>query len=111
MSIKIALLKSSEDVIADIKEMYVGDNVVGYQLENPYIVKLYEKGSFNLEENEDTQGYDIFYNPWAPMSADKKFIIPSDWVVTIYEPHEDVKNSYVDKMEKMNECSTSTVSE
>jgi hypothetical protein len=111
VSIKVAMLKSGEDVISDIKEMYVGDNVIGYQLENPYVVKLYEKGNYNLESQEETTGYDIFFTPWTPLSADKKFVIPSDWVVTIYEPHEDVKNSYINKMEERSERSTSTISQ
>ena len=105
------MLKSGEDVISDIKEMYVGDNVIGYQLENPYVVKIYEKGNLNLGDGEESQGYDLFFTPWTPLSKDKKFIIPSDWVVTIYEPHDDVKNSYTNKMEERSERSVSAVSE
>jgi hypothetical protein len=104
------MLKSGEDVISDIKEMYVGETVVGYQLENPYVVKLYEKG-YILESEEESTGYNIFFTPWAPLSADKKFVIPSDWVVTIYEPHEDVKTSYINKMEQRSERSISAISE
>jgi hypothetical protein len=108
VTIKIAILKSYEDVISDIKEIYVDENVVGYQLENPYVVRLYEKGSLS---EENAPSYDIQYHPWAPLSADKKFMIPSDWVVTIYEPHEDVKNSYMNKMEERSERSISAISE
>ena len=32
MSVKIVILKSLEDVIAEVKEMVSGDNVVGYIL-------------------------------------------------------------------------------
>lgn len=105
------MLKSGEDVISDIKEIYIGENVVGYQIENPYIVRLYDKSNFSLETGEETQGYNLFFTPWTPLSKDKKFIIPSDWVVTIYEPHEDVKNSYTNKMEERSEYSISSVSE
>ena len=35
MSIKVALLKSGESVIADIKELVSDDNVCGYLFENP----------------------------------------------------------------------------
>ena len=104
------MLKSGEDVISDIKEIYIEDNVVGYQIEKPYVVRLMEKNSMFLqEETVKDLGYDMHFTPWAPLSADKKFVIPSDWVVTIYEPHDDVKNSYVKNMENRNERSSSTI--
>ena len=112
MSIKVVMLKSGEDVIADVKEIYVDDNVVGYQINRPYIVKLFEKQQMLLNENvEENLGYDILFTPWAPLSADKTFIIPAEWVVTIYEPHDDVKKSYNNKMEETNERSSSAISE
>ena len=117
MSIKVVMLKSGEDVIADVKEIYVDDNVVGYQIENPYIVRLWEKETILLQEETNQKGkeanqvlgYDIYFGPWAPLSVDKKFIIPADWVVTIYEPHNDVKKSYNNKMEEINERSSSSI--
>lgn len=112
MSIKIAMLKSGEDVIADIKEISFHDEggVVGYHLSNPYLVKLYES-NITLSEGdiETSNGYDIVFTPWAPLSQDKEFNILSDWVVTIYEPHEDVKSSYVNKMEKTHERSSDSI--
>ena len=109
MSIKVAMLKSGEDVISDIKEIFIGDNVVGYQIENPYTVRLLDKIHSLDGEPTATSEWDIFFSPWAPLSADKKFNISFDWVVTIYEPHEDVKNSYVNKMETNNEYSSSSI--
>ena len=35
MTVKLALLKSGEDVIADIQEMVVGEKVVGYIFNKP----------------------------------------------------------------------------
>ena len=40
MSIKIALLKSGESVIADIKELISDEKICGYLFKNPYIVDL-----------------------------------------------------------------------
>ena len=42
MSIKVALLKSGESVIADIKELISDDNICGYLLENPKIITYLE---------------------------------------------------------------------
>ena len=48
MTVKLILLKSGEDIIADVTEMVVGEEeerrVVGYFLEKPCIVKLREGG-------------------------------------------------------------------
>ena len=38
-------------------------------------------------------------SPWMVLSADKKMVIPTDWVVTIVEPLESVKKLYIDKKE------------
>ena len=46
MTIKILLLKSGEDVIADLKEMVSPDEkVIGYFLNKPCVVKLIPKDS------------------------------------------------------------------
>ena len=44
MTVKLILLKSGEDIIADITEMAVGEEenrrVIGYFLEKPCVVKM-----------------------------------------------------------------------
>ena len=43
MTVKLLLLKSNEDVIADVKELTIEERVIGYQLKNPYRVTYEEK--------------------------------------------------------------------
>ena len=90
MSVKLLILKSYEDVIADVKEMLSGDNVVGYFLDNPFIVRL-------EEESGDLPRRVSFY-PYAPLSKDKSIPIPCDWVVSIIEPLDEVKDSYLGQL-------------
>lgn len=87
MAVKLLVLKSYEDVIADVKEMLSGDKVVGYILNNPYVTRL-----------ENTEPPSVSFYPYVPLSADKSIPIPCDWVVSIVEPLEDVKNSYMEKL-------------
>jgi hypothetical protein len=87
MSVKLLVLKSYEDVIADVKEMLSGDKVVGYILNNPYVTRL---------EDGDTPS--VSFYPYIPLSADKSIPIPCDWVVSIVEPLEEVKTSYMEKI-------------
>lgn len=100
MTIKIAMLKSGEDVIADIKEVVFKDpetdkeKPVLYVFEKPYIVKLTEPRVL-LEEEAKTVS--ILFYPWAAMSKEKEFYVSQDWVVTLYEPQDDIKQSYLEK--------------
>ena len=55
MTIKILVLKSGEDVIADIKEMMTPDNkVMGYLLTKPCVVKLMSAAPLTAEEDMKT---------------------------------------------------------
>ena len=99
MTIKLMLLKSGEDIIADVTEMCVGEEedkkVIGYFLSTPCIVKMRDS-QILTEENEITQksSFQISLFPWMPLSEDKKIPVPADWVVTIVEPKEKLKKMY-----------------
>ena len=92
MTVKLALLKSGEDVIADIQEMIVGSQedqkVVGYFFNKPCGVRM--KTS---DENGD-KSYQISLYPWMPLSKDTRIPLPNDWVLSIVEPIETLKKMY-----------------
>jgi hypothetical protein len=97
MSIKLAILKSGEDIIADIKE-YVDDegNVVALIFENPVAVKLFSNKSVVDADNSDE--FSVSFTNWIPLSADTTIPVDKDWVVTIVEPVDAVKKSYEERM-------------
>ena len=41
MSVKLVMLKSGEDIIADVKELKSEEGIVGYYFHDPLIVKMY----------------------------------------------------------------------
>ena len=91
MTIKILLLKSGEDVIADLKEMVSPDEkVIGYFLNKPGVVKLIPKDS----EDESKRETAIRMYPWMPLAKEKDIPTPTDWVVTIVTPIEKVEQMY-----------------
>ena len=91
MTIKILLLKSGEDVIADVKEMVSSDEkVIGYFLNKPCVVKLITKDS----EDESKRETAIRMYPWMPLAKEKDIPLPTDWVVTIVTPLEKVEQMY-----------------
>jgi hypothetical protein len=103
MTVKLLLLKSGEDLIADVQEMVFGEDeekrVVGYFLTRPCIVKL-RTPNLQTEENEDRGsqkiGYQVTLHPWMPLTADEKIPVPSDWVVTMVNPTEKLKQMYIE---------------
>ena len=91
MTIKILLLKSGEDVIADLKEMVSPDEkVIGYFLTKPCVGKLIPKDS----EDESKKETAIRMYPWMPLAKEKDIPLPTDWVVTIVTPIEKVEQMY-----------------
>ena len=96
MTVKLVLLKSGEDIVADVSEMVVGDEndkdnpprVIGYYLNRPCVVRMTD--ARNLPElqkgNEQKQGYSVSLFPWMPLSKEDKIPIPADWMITMVEP-------------------------
>lgn len=97
MSIKIALLKSNEEVICDMKEVITDENKLAfYSFKHPYVVKI-ESRNYD-DEDEDTRRYSISYTPWIILTEDREFLINPDWVVTVYNPDPDIELSYTEKI-------------
>ena len=97
MSIKLALLKSGEEVIANIAEFRNSeDELVSYLFKKPYCVKI--KTSQVLVENESRPKHQLAYYKWMSLSKDDDIIVNRDWVVCISEPLDTVKKNYEEKV-------------
>jgi hypothetical protein len=98
MSVKLVILKSGEDVIADITEMVLKDDtkenkrVVGYFLTRPCGVTLNNRNLDIVDDNKDA--YQIKLFPWCPLTKDNRIPFPTDWVVTVVEPIDKLKEMY-----------------
>lgn len=101
MTVKLALLKSGEDVIADIKEAISEETnkIVSYIFSDPYVVKLTQPQILTEDtETPESRAYNISVYPWMPLSDDTDIAINPDWVVTIVEPAAKLKQSYEERM-------------
>ena len=97
MSVQLALLKSNEEVIADIKEYRDSeDKLVSYLFKDPYIVKV--KTSQVLVEEKGTPKHEVVYYKWMSLSKDDDIIVNKDWVVCISDPLDTIKKSYEERM-------------
>ena len=99
MSVKIALLKSGESVIADIKELISEDKVCGYLFTNPH--KMQISNSIFLTENpvEPEDGtVSVTFSSWILFTSDDEIPVRPDWIVTIVEPVKSIKEMYEEKV-------------
>ena len=98
MSTQLALLKSGEEVISDIKEIRQEetDELVSYLFKDPYCVKI--KTTQVLVEQETRPKHELAYYKWMSLSKDNDIIVNKDWVVCITDPLDTVKNNYEEKM-------------
>ena len=97
MTIKLLLLKSGEDIIADVSEVAVGEKdsqrVIGYFVEKPVVVKL--KDSHLVEEDKKT-ALQVSLYPWMPLTKTEKIPLSLEWVVTMVDPIDKLKQMYVE---------------
>ena len=102
MTIKLLLLKSGEDMIADITEMAYGEDndrrVVGYYLNKPCVIKMRDPNTLeDMSEGRGRKaGFEVSLFPWMPLSAEENIPIPADWVVTMVEPTAKLTEMYVE---------------
>jgi hypothetical protein len=116
MTVKLLLLKSGEDLIADVQEMVVGGEenprVIGYFLTKPCIVKM--RNPNVLTENTDgvqKSGFQVSLYPWMPLSKEEVIPLTTEWVVTIVTPTDKLADMYMEDVinyGKQNDQSNST---
>ena len=92
MTIKVLVLKSGEDVIADVQEMMSSsDQVIGYFLNKPCVVKLQAKEALS-------QDVSVRMHPWMPLARETMIPVSADWVVTMVTPVEKIQEMYVNQV-------------
>ena len=96
MSVKLAVLKSGEQVIAEAKELVSEEKVRGYLFTRPHKVLTSQPMLLN-EESKDDNSLEVTLSPWILLSADTEVVVPTDWVVTIVEPIASVVKMYQEK--------------
>ena len=93
MAIKLTLLKSGELLISDAKELVSEETQTepyAYVLTNPHSV-------ITSHSNESSEKIDVIFRPWIVLSKDNQMVVPTDWVVTIVEPLDSIREMYVEK--------------
>ena len=93
MSVKLALLKSGEVLISDIKELIDDEKVIGYLFVKPKKVDM-STPMFLSEENDTESSVEVSLSSWFLITDDEEFAIPKDWIVTVMNPVDRVIQMY-----------------
>ena len=96
MTVKLALLKSGEEVISEITEMITEKQVVvGYYFENPCRAIL-TTPEIEVDEEQALakKPVSIKLLPWLPLADEEKIPVVADWVISIVEPQPKLKELY-----------------
>ena len=99
MTVKLFLLKSGEDIITDAEEMLYGEGdnqrVVGYYLGKPCIIRMKNQSVVSEDDTEKKAQVGISLFPWIPLTKDTRIPVAADWVITITEPVDNLKEMYI----------------
>ena len=95
MSIQLVLLKSGEELVADLREIVDRDTGQSMQLVliKPVRVAVVQQGV--LAENANPGESVLSFVPWLSTSKSEEYFIKEDWTVTICEPTDDIRESYI----------------
>ena len=91
-------------MIADVREIKSGKDVVGYFFDDPLTLDYEsdEEPEVLLESKTETKynsKVSISFFPWIPLSAERKNIpCSADWIVTIVKPQEQLIKLYEEKV-------------
>ena len=97
MSVQLVLLKSGEEVIADVKELRDdSDDLLSYVFKNPYTIKI--KTAQVLMEGKGSPKHEAVYYRWMSLSKDTDIIVNKDWIVCITDPIDTIKTSYEERL-------------
>tara|TARA_B100000902_G_C27076829_1_gene796881 strand:- start:244 stop:606 length:363 start_codon:yes stop_codon:yes gene_type:complete len=96
MAIELVLLKSGEELIADVREIIDRETnkPISVVLFKPVRVVVQQPGL--LKEGTETSNEAMLsFSPWIATSKSEEFFVDHSWIVTVCEPNDDIKNSYI----------------
>jgi hypothetical protein len=104
MSNKLVLLKSGEQIIADVKELVSSpedenSTLCAYLFNKPHKVEYNKPILLSESNNPETDGeVQITLSPWIILSGDEMIPVRADWIVTIIEPVKSLIDLYEEKV-------------
>ena len=92
--IKLLLLRHGEEIISTVKE------IVEPETEKPLGYHLHKPFRLDIVDSQQSQGYQLEWFAWAPLSKDKDFYLPGSHVVTVYNPLDALTTQYISAIDE-----------
>ena len=93
MAVQLVRLKSGEDVIADVNNMYKDEtkaSLIGYVFKRPCVAYLHPI----VDDVDGRTGHKVELTSWMPLTKDDQIPVPLDWVVTMTTPVDTLMEMY-----------------
>ena len=96
MSIKVAVLQSGEQIIAEMKQIVSEDKPIAYLFHQPQKVVL--NNQIVLSESNDKSSVEVTLAKWILISDEDDVPVSVNQVVTLVEPVASIKKMYEEKI-------------
>ena len=95
MSVQLVLLKSGEEIVTDLREIVDRDTgeMINLVFIKPVRVTLVQQGV--LAEGTQPGESVLSFVPWLTTTKNEEYFMKEDWIVTICDPTDDIRESYI----------------
>lgn len=96
MSVQLVLLKSGEELVADVRELIDRDTQqpISTIFIKPVRVTVVQQAVLTEGATEPSDSV-LSFVPWLATSKSEEYFIKPDWIVTICQPQDNIKESYI----------------
>jgi hypothetical protein len=96
MSVQLVLLKSGEEIVCDFREIIDRETqeLMEFVMIKPVRVTVVQQGVLTEGANESPDSV-LSFVPWLATSKSEEYFVNKDWVVTICDPQDNIKESYI----------------
>ena len=112
MAIQIVTLKTGDQLICELKELYSGEGEdkkgICLLVDHPYVLSIIDATPQYLTE-ETGDELQVKFSKWNPYSVDDQFKLPYDSVMTIGNPEPGLQDAYLRKIAKLQKNETEVI--
>ena len=96
MSVQLVLLKSGEELVADVREIIDKETYkpISVVLIKPVRVTVVKQAVLTEGASQPSDSV-LSFVPWLATSKSEEYFIQQDWIVTVCEPQDNIKESYI----------------
>jgi len=97
MSVKLALLQSGDQIIAEVTEVLSGDKAVAYLFNKPQKLSYNAPIAFLEQDTGGEASVEVTLSNWITVADDQDIPVAINQVVALVNPIQDVVNMYNQK--------------